>query len=89
MIVNELRVNGAFEFPYVSVDDEVDVTFRVRIYSIERDRIDVSTIGRSDELPGGLRVQAVAVSNVVAIPADYAESADAEPAPTWPDTSKR
>lgn len=79
MIVNELRIAGAFEIADAAVGDEVEVALRVRIYSIERDTIDVAGFGWPDgsTLPGGLRVQAVAVPAVFGeVAADYADSAE-------------
>lgn len=61
MDVNELRVVGHFEIPDARVRDEVEVTLRCRIYSIEVDRIDVSAYGGEEYADGGLRVMAVSI----------------------------
>lgn len=65
MLVHDFRIvapNG-FEIPGVEVDDEFTLEVRLRVFSLERERIDVSWLGAdSDSLPGILSLKGVAVT---------------------------
>lgn len=83
MVANEIRIAGTIEVPHVEVDDEFTLEVRVRVFSIERDQIDVAGYGdETAKLPGGLRMLAVAVrdwesepTEPAPLPADYWETA--------------
>jgi hypothetical protein len=77
VIVNELRVVGEIEIPNVEVDDEFTLEVRLRVFSIERDQVDVSDASGPATLPGSLRLEAVAIK-----PADWPTPAEVDPAQT-------